>query len=206
MESDRERMVQRQLERRGIRDSAVLAAMRRVPRHAFVPEDLQELAYDDRPLEIGEGQTISQPYVVALTIEELMLRGGGRVLDVGTGSGYAAAVLSEIADEVYSVERIPHLARAARERLARLGYHSVHIRVGDGAEGWLEHAPFDGITVAAAAPSVPTALRSQLAVGATLVLPVGEGEHQELLRITRRSESDFSTQSLGPVRFVPLVS
>lgn len=199
-------MVRRQLERRGIRDRAVLTAMRRVPRHAFVPEALRDRAYDDRPLEIGNGQTISQPYIVALTAEALKLRGGGRVLDVGTGSGYAAAVFAEIADEVYSIERIPELAEAAEERLHALGYDNVHVRVGDGAEGWLEYAPFDGIAVAAASADVPTALRNQLAVGASLVVPVGRGDHQELLRITRRSEADFSTTSLGPVRFVPLVS
>jgi protein-L-isoaspartate(D-aspartate) O-methyltransferase len=205
-ETFRHLMVEHQLERRGIRDPLVLEAMRSVPREAFVPPDLADEAYADGPLPIGEGQTISQPYIVALMVEALELRRGERVLEIGAGSGYAAAVLAEIAAEVYTVERHAPLAREARERLRALGYENVQLRVGDGSRGWPEHAPYDAIVVAAGAPEVPEALKEQLAVGGRLVIPVGQGRTlQELLRLRRLSETEYQREELGGVRFVPLV-
>jgi protein-L-isoaspartate(D-aspartate) O-methyltransferase len=205
-ETLRHLMVEHQLERRGIRDPLVLEAMRRVPREAFVPPELADEAYADGPLPIGEGQTISQPYIVALMVEALELRGGERVLEIGAGTGYAAAVLAEIAAEVYTVERHAPLAREARERLRALGYDHVQLRVGDGSRGWPEHAPYDAIVVAAGAPEVPEALKEQLAVGGRLVIPVGQGRTlQELLRLRRLSETEYQREELGGVRFVPLV-
>jgi len=205
-ETLRHLMVEHQLERRGIRDPLVLEAMRSVPREAFVPPELADEAYADGPLPIGEGQTISQPYIVALMVEALELRGGERVLEIGAGSGYAAAVLAEIAAEVYTVERHAPLAREARERLRALGYDHVQLRVGDGSRGWPEHAPYAAIVVAAGAPEVPEALEEQLAVGGRLVIPVGQGRTlQELLRLRRLSETEYQREELGGVRFVPLV-
>jgi len=205
-ETLRHLMAEHQLERRGIRDPLVLEAMRSVPREAFVPPELAEEAYADGPLPIGEGQTISQPYIVALMVEALELRRGERVLEIGAGSGYAAAVLAEIAAEVYTVERHAPLAREARERLRALGYQNVQLRVGDGSRGWPEHAPYDAIVVAAGAPEVPEALKEQLAVGGRLVIPVGQGRTlQELLRLRRLSETQYQREELGGVRFVPLV-
>ena len=205
-ETLRHLMVEHQLERRGIRDPLVLEAMRSVPREAFVPPELADEAYADGPLPIGEGQTISQPYIVALMVEALELRGGERVLEIGAGSGYAAAVLAEIAAEVYTVERHAPLAREARERLRALGYDHVQLRVGDGSRGWPEHAPYAAIVVAAGAPDVPEALEEQLAVGGRLVIPVGQGRTlQELLRLRRLSETEYQREELGGVRFVPLV-
>lgn len=199
-------MVEAQLAGRGIKDPRVLAAFRDVPREAFVEERLAENAYDDSPLEIAGGQTISQPYVVALTAELLQLRGGERVLDVGTGSGYAAAILSRLVREVYSIERIPALATTATERLARLGFGNVIVRCGDGTLGWAEHAPYEAIAVAAAAPRVPAPLVRQLAVGGRLVIPVGEEESsQVLVRVTREGEEQFREEKLLEVRFVPLI-
>jgi len=199
-------MVEHQLERRGIRDPLVLEAMRSVPREAFVPPELAEEAYADGPLPIGEGQTISQPYIVALMVEALELSGGERVLEIGAGSGYAAAVLAEIATEVYTVERHAPLAEEAEARLRRLGYGNVQIRVGDGSRGWPEHGPFEAIVVAAGAPEVPEPLKEQLAVGGRLVIPVGRGRTlQDLLRLRRVSETEYVREALGGVRFVPLV-
>ncbi len=200
----RARMVE-ELARRGIRSPAVLDAFRSVPREAFVPEELAEFAYDDTPLPIGDGQTISQPYIVALTLEELELRGGERVLDVGTGCGYAAAVASRIASEVYSIERIDSLAGTARERLEQLGYSNVHVICGDGSRGWPEHAPYDAIAVAAGGPKIPDALLRQLAIGGRLVIPVGPEDSQRLVRVTRESESEFQQEEITSVRFVPLI-
>ena len=200
------RMVDAHLARRGIADPKVLDAFRSVSREAFVPEDLSEFAYEDAPLPIGEGQTISQPYIVALTIQELGLHGGERVLEVGTGSGYAAALLSRIATEVYTIERVPSLAESAKERLLRLGFANVHVSCGDGSLGWREHAPFDAIAVAAGGPKAPPALLSQLAIGGRLVIPVGDNESsQVLLRITRESETEYREEPLTAVRFVPLI-
>jgi protein-L-isoaspartate(D-aspartate) O-methyltransferase len=199
-------MVDAHLARRGITNAAVLNAFRGVAREDFVPEELTPFAYEDAPLPIGEGQTISQPYVVALTIQELGLRGGERVLEVGTGSGYAAAILSRIASEVYTIERVPSLAESAEERLARLGFANVHVTCGDGSLGWPEHAPYDAIAVAAGGPKPPPALLSQLALGGSLVIPVGDSESsQVLVRIVREGETQFRREPLTDVRFVPLI-
>jgi protein-L-isoaspartate(D-aspartate) O-methyltransferase len=205
-ETLRRLMVEHQLERRGIADPLVLAAMGKVPREAFVPPELADEAYADGPLPIGEGQTISQPYIVALMTEALELRGGERVLEIGAGSGYAAAVLAEIAAELFTVERHARLAEEAAARLAGLGYDHVQVRVGDGSRGWPEHAPYEAIVVAAGAPEVPEALKEQLAVGGRLVIPVGRGRTlQDLLRLRRLSETEYQREELGGVRFVPLV-
>jgi len=205
-ETQRERMVRDQIAARGVRDARVLAAMRRVPREQFLRESLEEFAYQDTPLPIESDQTISQPYVVAYMTECLRLEGGERVLEIGTGSGYAAAVLAEVAAEVYTVERYQNLAESARERLARLGYANVHVLCGDGTRGWPEHAPYDAIVVAAGGPEVPTALREQLAIGGRLVIPVGPtARSQQLVRVTRTGEHAFDEEELIPVAFVPLV-
>jgi protein-L-isoaspartate(D-aspartate) O-methyltransferase len=199
-------MVDAHLARRGIASPKVLEAFRSVPREAFIAADLAEFAYDDTPLPIGQGQTISQPYIVALTIEALGLKGGERVLEVGTGSGYAAAVLSCVAGEVYTIERVASLAESARERLSRLGFSNVRVTSGDGSLGWPEHAPYDAIAVAAGGPKPPPALLSQLAVGGRLVIPVGSDDaSQVLVRITRDSETDYRTEPITDVRFVPLI-
>ncbi len=198
----REAMVREQIERRGVRDARVLAAMRRVPRHELVPADVRPLAYEDRPLPIGWGQTISQPYVVAAMSEALGLRGDETVLEVGTGSGYQAAVLAEICGAVYSIEIVEPLAERARADLARLGYGNVHVRHGDGYRGWPEQAPFDAIVVTAAPDHVPPALVEQLAVGGRMVLPVGRGI-QDLVRLTRTPEG-VRRETLMGVRFVPM--
>lgn len=197
-------MIEKQLRRRGISDSAVLAAMTAVPRHEFVAEELRSHAYDDLPLPIGGGQTISQPYIVAAMTAALHLRPGDRVLEIGTGCGYQAAVLSRLATEVFTIERRPELASAASTKLARLGYPNAHVHCGDGTFGLPEVAPFDAILVAAAAPSVPKPLLAQLAEGGRMVLPVGDAERQELRLIERRGDG-FPTKMLEGCRFVPLV-
>lgn len=200
------RMVEAHLVKRGITDARVLDAFRQVPREAFVPTELAEFAYEDTPLPIGEGQTISQPYIVALTIQRLGLEGGERVLEVGTGSGYAAALLGRMAREVYTIERVASLATAAEERLARLGFANVHVVRGDGSLGLPEHAPYDAIAVAAGGPKAPPALLDQLAVGGRLVMPIGESEgEQVLVRITRESEAQYREEPITDVRFVPLI-
>ncbi len=202
-----ERMVESQIAARGVRDPRVLAAMREVPRHAFLPEEQRAAAYGDGPLPIGEGQTISQPYVVALMAEAAEVGPADRVLDVGTGSGYAAAVLARLARQVCSIERHAALAETARGRLGGLGYGNVEIRVGDGTLGWPEPdaVPFDAILVAAAAPAVPEALKGQLAVGGRLVIPVGAAHGQSLLRLRRLAADRWEEESLGCVAFVPLL-
>lgn len=205
MEAQRLRMVADQLRRRDITDPIVLEAFGRVPREAFVPEHLQEHAYDDAPLPIGSGQTISQPYVVAMTVQALRLRGNERVLEIGAGSGYAAAILGAICREVDTVERIEELARAAAARLAELGFANVHVHHGDGTLGWPPNAPYEAIAVAAGAPRPPQSLLDQLAVGGRLVIPHGLAEYQRLVRITRQSATNFVEENLGDVRFVPLV-
>jgi protein-L-isoaspartate(D-aspartate) O-methyltransferase len=197
-------MVDEQLRGRGIGDERVLAAMERVPRELFVQEAVRRAAYEDAALPIGEGQTISQPFMVALICEALALRGDERVLDVGTGSGYQAAVLAELAAEVHTIERIAVLADTAREALASAGYGRVHVHVGDGTLGLPEHAPFGGIAVAAAAPGVPPSLYAQLAVGGRLVVPVGGRGGQELQVVERSSAGPVLARSV-PCRFVPLV-
>ena len=195
-------MVERQIAARGIRDVRVLGAMRRVPRHRFVHASLAASAYDDRPLPIGNGQTISQPYIVAYMTELLRLQPSARVLEVGTGCGYQAAVLAEIAREVYTVEIVKALADSATTLLAELGHRNVHVRHGDGYAGWPQHAAFDGIVVAAAPDHVPAALVAQLVVGARLVIPVGDAD-QEIWVITKTARGQ-TEERLIPVRFVPL--
>ncbi len=199
-------MVRTQIAARGIRDSRVLAALAGVPRERFVAEQLAEFAYEDAPLPIEEGQTISQPYIVALMAAALELRGGERVLEIGTGSGYAAAVLAQLASEVYTVERHEALAEIARRRLAEIGYTTVHLRHADGTLGWPEHAPYDAIVVAAGGPDVPTTMREQLAIGGRLVMPVGATARlQTLVRVRRTGEDTYEQERLGECRFVPLV-
>jgi protein-L-isoaspartate(D-aspartate) O-methyltransferase len=198
----RAQMVAEQIEGRGLTDAAVLAAMRKVPREQFVPEGLRDFAYQDHPLPIGEGQTISQPYVVALMTELAAVRKGARALEVGTGSGYQAAVLAEMGAEVWSIEIVDSLARSAAERLARLGYKSVHVKTGDGYRGWPEHAPFDAIVVTAAPSEVPPPLKEQLKIGGRLVIPVGPG-FGDLLLLTR-TRAGFVTRSIAPVGFLPM--
>jgi protein-L-isoaspartate(D-aspartate) O-methyltransferase len=199
-------MVKRQIAGRGVRSQKVLEAMRKVPRERFLPQGQGVWAYDDAPLPIGDGQTISQPYIVAYMTEALALEGGEKVLEIGTGSGYAAAVLAEIAADVYTIERIEALATMASTVLDDLDYTNVHVRHGDGTLGWPEHAPFDGIVVTAGGPDVPDTLRHQLKVGGRLVIPVGKTTwYQELVRVTRVGEDEFRTEDLVPVRFVPLI-
>jgi protein-L-isoaspartate(D-aspartate) O-methyltransferase len=200
----RRRMVDKQLRARGISDERVLAAMGHVPRELFVPEDFRARAYDDAALPIGEGQTISQPYMVARICEELRLRGGERVLDVGTGSGYQAAVLAELAGEVHTIERLAWLAERARAALEAAGYGSVEVHVGDGTLGDPAHAPFAAIAVAAAAPDIPPSLYEQLEPSGRLVLPVGGREGQELHVVVGSPEGPAVLRSV-PCRFVPLV-
>lgn len=201
----RRRMVLRHVEGRGIKDPKLLTAMREVPREVFVPENLAESAYDDAPLPIGEGQTISQPYIVAAMIEAAQIGQGDRVLEVGAGSGYAAAVLSRLSGEVFAIERHKILAEAAELRLARLGYTNVKIIAADGSGGLPDEAPFDAILVAARGPEVPEALKRQLKVAGRLVIPVGSSDVQTLCRITRVSDDEWATDRLRPVRFVPLI-
>jgi protein-L-isoaspartate(D-aspartate) O-methyltransferase len=203
-EQARARMVERQLRGRDVEDERVLAAMGRVPRELFVPPDLRRRAYDDAALPIGGGQTISQPYMVARICEALALRGSERVLDVGTGSGYQAAVLAELAAEVHTIERLPELGEWARRALDAAGYERVRTHVGDGTLGLPEHAPYTGIAVAAAAPTLPETLYEQLEPGGRLVVPVGGRRGQELQVIVRSPEGPAVVRSV-PCRFVPLV-
>ncbi|MDJ0846853.1 MAG: protein-L-isoaspartate(D-aspartate) O-methyltransferase [Myxococcota bacterium] len=195
-------MVRDQIEARGVRDPRVLAALRKVPRHELVPEAQRSYAYEDRPLPIGHGQTISQPYIVAIMTEHLDLQGDERVLEVGTGSGYQAAVLGELAKEVYSIEIVEPLAERAGKDLARLGYPQIQVRHGDGYRGWPEHAPFDAIIVTAAPDHVPQPLVEQLAEGGRLVIPVGRWA-QDLLLVTRDAKGVHEQRLIG-VRFVPM--
>jgi protein-L-isoaspartate(D-aspartate) O-methyltransferase len=191
---------------RGIRDDAVIRAMRMVPRHKFVPDEKREFAYGDYPLPIGWGQTISQPYIVALMTQLLELKPGEKVLEVGTGSGYQAAVLAELPEvEVFTLEIIPELAQTAQERLRALGYTDIHCRQGDGYEGWPEHGPFDAIIVTAAPDHIPCALTEQLALGGRMVVPVGPvGGYQRLQKITKLPDGEVSASDEGGVTFVPL--
>jgi protein-L-isoaspartate(D-aspartate) O-methyltransferase len=193
----------RQLQSYGIGDSRVLAAMERVPRHRFVPEELRDRAYGDHPLPIGHEQTISQPYIVAFMTEAARIGPSDRVLEIGTGSGYQAAILAEVAGEVFSIELIPELADGARRVLTELGYSGIQVRTGDGYAGWPEHAPFDAIIVTAAPDHIPPALVEQLRVGRRMVIPVGRGE-QEMLVVTRTA-TGIERESVFPVRFVPMV-
>jgi protein-L-isoaspartate(D-aspartate) O-methyltransferase len=203
-EKERSRMVEEQIAYRGVRDPRVLAVMGRVPRHEFMPEALRTQAYGDHAMPIGEGQTISQPYMVALMTELLALTGNERVLEIGTGSGYQAAVLAELCQKVFTVERVKTLADKARATLDRLGYTNVAMKVFDGTYGWKEMAPFDAIIVTAAAPKVPDALLEQLKEGGRLVIPVGERYSQVLLRVAK-SASGVTTTTSVPCMFVPLI-
>jgi protein-L-isoaspartate(D-aspartate) O-methyltransferase len=201
----REEMVRKQLADRGIHDVRVLVAMRDVPRHEFVPESFRHDAYEDHPLPIGEGQTISQPYIVAAMLQHLALQAGDRVLEVGTGSGYVTALLSLLSAEVYSVERHAQLALLAESTLRRLEYRNVKIRVGDGSQGWVEYAPFDAVLVSAATAEMPPALFAQLCDGGCMVLPVGPPSSQEL-QLIRKVGGQAEVKILEGCRFVPLVS
>ena len=194
------------LPREGVKDEAVLRAMRSVPREEFVAENLRELAYQNTPLPIEEGQTISQPLIVAIMTEALELQPEDRVLEIGTGSGYAAAILSKLATQVFTIERLPELVQISTERLRRLGFQNVHVRSGDGTLGWPEEAPFDAIVVTASGPIIPPALLEQLTSGGRLVMPIGdERNSQELIRVRRTGANQFERENLGGVRFVPLI-
>jgi len=202
----RSQMVEYQLKRRGINDPAVLAAMESVPREAFVPEQLKSLAYDDSPLPIGQGQTISQPFIVALMITHLALEPQDRVLEIGTGSGYNAAVMGRIAARVDTIERHADLTQAARKNLAALGFDNIYVHVGDGSLGWPDAAPYDAIVGTCGAPEIPPSWKSQLAVGGRMVLPLGSTRQQQVLMgIQRESRDHFAETPIEAVRFVPLV-
>jgi protein-L-isoaspartate(D-aspartate) O-methyltransferase len=202
----RERMVERQIEARGVTDPLILAAFREVPREAFIDEGQRQWAYDDHPLPIEAGQTISQPYIVALMIEAAEIAPGDIVLEVGAGSGYAAAVMSRIARSVVGIERQHELVQSARERLHRLGYDNVSIVEGDGTRGWPDDAPFDAILAAATGSHIPRPLVDQLAPGGRLVMPIGEpGEVQDLIKVVKRPDGSLVEENLGGVRFVPLI-
>jgi protein-L-isoaspartate(D-aspartate) O-methyltransferase len=205
VELARHNMVVEQLEQRGVHDPRVLEAMEWVPRHEFVPRDLVDMAYDDRALPIGYEQTISQPYTVGFMCQEAHVAAGVKVLEVGTGSGYAAALLSLLAREFHTIERIEALFRSARARLSRLGYKNVHCHLDNGTLGLSSESPFDAIIVSAGAETLPAALQEQLAEGGRLIIPIGPLAHQQMTRLTRRG-SDFIREDLGPFGFVPLVS
>jgi protein-L-isoaspartate(D-aspartate) O-methyltransferase len=207
-QSERDRMVEFQIAGRGIHDERLLRAMRLVPRERFVDEQLAPFAHDDGPLPIGAGQTVSQPFMVAWMIQAAGVGPNNKVLEVGTGSGYAAAVLAQVAASVHSIERLESLTRAARERLDALGYPGIHLRTGDGTVGWPEAGPFDAILVAAAGPEVPEPLKQQLRLGGRLLMPLdlgNPGVEQQLLRVVRRGDDAFEQEVLGGVAFVPLI-
>jgi protein-L-isoaspartate(D-aspartate) O-methyltransferase len=201
----RERMIEKDINPRGIKDQKVLDAMLKVPRHLFVGKDQRMSAYEDHPLPIGEGQTISQPYIVALMTEALKLTGSETVLEIGTGSGYQTAILAELAARIFSIERIPSLTGRARQALDTLGYKNVLVKLSDGTLGWDEYAPYDRILVTAGAPSVPEPLIDQLAPGGTLVIPVGSNSLQELVRVTKREDGSVKEDRMGSCVFVRLV-
>jgi len=205
LEKLRDVMLERHLKARGVKNPDVLQAMREIPREAFIPEKMAEFAYEDSPLPIGQGQTISQPYIVAVMTELLEPSEKDRVLEIGTGSGYAAAILSRIVAEVYTVERHKDLAIEAEEKFGRLGYDNIHVLHADGTLGWPEHAPYDAVVVTAGAPEVPQPLKEQLAVGGRLVIPTGSSRAQELIRIRRTAQNAYAEEDLLSVRFVPLV-
>ena len=198
----REKMVHEQIEARGIKNQTVIQALRKVPRHLFIPENYRDMAYDDAPIPIGEGKTISQPYIVAYMTEALKIRPTYRILEIGTGSGYQSAILAELAREVYSIEILPELAQRAQQLLGTLGYSNVHIRIGDGYLGWPEKAPFDAIILTAAPPSIPSPLLDQLSEGGRLIAPVGI-DFQQLV-LLRKTKEGIQKQNLLPVRFVSM--
>jgi protein-L-isoaspartate(D-aspartate) O-methyltransferase len=201
-QDQRRRMVERQIRARGIKNEAVLEAMMKVPRHRFVTAEYMTSAYEDHPLPIGQGQTISQPYIVAYMTEAAEISDNEKVLEIGTGSGYQAAILGELAKEVYSIEIIPELAERARQTLSELGYKNVHVKTGNGYEGWAEYAPYDGIVVTAAPDEVPKALIDQLAMNGKMVIPIGIGD-QEMMIITKTAKGVIEKRTI-PVRFVPM--
>ncbi len=203
--SKRQQMVAEQIISRGIKDTRVINAMRKVPRHLFLDEALRAQAYEDNPSPIGEKQTISQPYIVALMTELLGLKGKEKVLEIGTGSGYQTAILAEIAEEVYSIERIPSLAKRARKLLDELKYTNIIIRIGDGTLGWKEQGPYDGIIITAASPYPPATLLEQLKVGGRLVIPIGEEFSQDLILYTKEGDGTYSSENHGGCRFVKLI-
>lgn len=198
-------MVERDIKARGVRDTKVLEAMRKIPRHLFVDEDLRDQAYDDHPLPIGEGQTISQPYVVALMTEALRLRPKDRVLEIGTGSGYQAAVLAEIVREVYTIEIRSGLAQRAEKRLKELGYRNIMVKYGDGYFGWAEFAPFDAIIVTASVNHIPPPLIRQLKDGGRLIIPLGSTIYYQTLTLVRKEKGEVFLEQMGPVAFVPMI-
>lgn len=202
-QQQRENLVKEHLIPQGIKDKAVLEAMRKVERHLMVPKDVQRYAYEDRPLPIGKGQTISQPFIVAFMTQAIKPKPGMKVLEIGTGSGYQAAVLAEIVDEVYTIETVEPLAERARETLTKMGYDNIHFRVGDGYHGWEEHAPFDAIIVTAAPEEIPPRLVEQLKEGGKMVIPVGPSADQHLKLIEKKKNGKITTKELLPVRFVP---
>ncbi len=205
-EQERRQMVREHIHARGVRDVRVLESMSAVPREKFVPVPMQAQAYEDRPLPIGHEQTISQPYIVAFMVEALQLKAGDRVLEVGAGCGYAAAVMAEIASDVYTIERLEPLAVTAANNLLDAGYKNVHVRHGDGTLGWQDAGPFAAILVSAGGPKIPDSLLRQLQIGGRLVIPIGASRiAQELVRITRRAEDEFDREDLADVRFVPLI-
>ncbi len=195
-------MVEDQIVRRGVQDENVINAMRKVPRHEFVPDHLKKYAYADEPLPIGEDQTISQPYIVAYMTENLHLKPGNKVLEIGTGSGYQAAVLAEIIDTVYTIEIVDVLARSAKATLDRLGYDNVFVKTGDGYKGWAEYAPYDAIILTAAPTKIPEPLLQQLKVGGLMILPIGE--YSQVLELIVKNEQNYERKALLPVRFVPM--
>ena len=203
-ELSRKQMVERQIVAQGVKDARLIAAMKKVPRHLFVPEALQYQAYEDHPLPIGDGQTISQPYMVALMTEALELKGGERVLEIGTGSGYQAAILAELCGKVFTVERIDKIARRARQTLDDLKYHNIAVRIGDGTLGWAEYAPYDRIIVTAGAPELPKAYWEQLAEGGRIAIPVGDREEQSLIIIDKKNGKELR-RDFGGCVFVPLL-
>ncbi|MBS3733251.1 MAG: protein-L-isoaspartate(D-aspartate) O-methyltransferase [Desulfobacterales bacterium] len=200
----RMQMIHDQLKARGIRDPEILKAFEKVQRHRFVPDRLQQFAYADRPLPIGEGQTISQPYIVAVMTRALELKKTDRVLEIGTGSGYQAAIIAELCDRVYTIEIIESLAETARKTLSGLGYENVHVKIGDGFKGWPEHAPFDAIIVTCAPTEIPEPLKEQLAEGGRMVIPVGKSSDQQLV-LLEKQEGDLLKKEILPVLFVPMV-
>lgn len=202
----RHKMIKDQIAARGVHDVKVLEAIEKVPREMFVDPLTAALAYEDSPLPIEEGQTISQPFIVALMTQETQLQPQDKVLEIGTGSGYSAAILSQLCSHVYSIERHPKLAELAQQRLLQLGYKNVTVSVGDGTVGWNEHAPYDAIIVTAGGPQIPPSLLKQLAIGGRLIIPVGPSlEHQQLLRVRREDAENYRYETIGAVRFVPLV-
>jgi len=203
-EDARKNMVRDQIRARGIRDAPVLEAMGKIPRHLFIPEQYRHLAYGDRPVPIGEGQTISQPFIVALMTSELAIGPGDRVLEIGTGSGYQAAVLAELAGEVYTIEIVEPLARRARETLVSMGYTNVWVKSGDGFFGWEEHAPFDAIIVTCAAPSIPGRLVEQLKEGGRMILPLGDDPFFQSLTVITKRKDGFDKRNITGVVFVPM--